>query len=233
MRLTLKHIFFLLYVILITNSFFSQEHNIRNFTTKHGLTNNIVKATFEDHLGRIWFGTQNGVCFFDGKKFVKFENVPEIEGIDVASIKQDKNKTIWIGTIGQGIVSYSNNKFEFYTTKNGLPSDEIKTLFIDNDNQLWACTQKGLVYFDKDKFVEFVDEKGYFKTKNIAYSMAQTKNGVIWISTWGKGMIKIDKGKQTYFTKEDGFLDDYIETLNVVGDSLIIGTTEFGIVFYL
>jgi ligand-binding sensor domain-containing protein/serine phosphatase RsbU (regulator of sigma subunit) len=232
LRVPLKHILFIILVILIENCTFSQAHNIRNFSTKQGLPNNIVKATFEDHLGRIWFGTQNGICVFDGKKFFKFENVPEIEGIDVSSIVQDKNKTIWIGTIGQGVLSFSNNKFNFYTTKEGLPSDEIKTLYIDKKNQLWSCTQKGLAYFEKDKFVEFIDEKGFFKTKNIAYSITQTKDGALWISVWGKGILKLDNGKQTYFTAEDGILDNYIETLNVVGDSLIIGTTEFGIVFY-
>jgi ligand-binding sensor domain-containing protein/serine phosphatase RsbU (regulator of sigma subunit) len=208
----------------------AQEHNIRHFTTKQGLPSNLVKATFEDHLGRMWFATQNGICFFDGKLFDKFDKFPEIQGIDASHIVQDHNKTIWIGTVGHGILSYNNQKFTFYSTKNGLPSDDIRMLFVDKDNRLWACTQKGLAYFEKDTFVEFVDDKGYFKTKTIAYSMAQTKDGAIWFGTWGNGLVKFHEGKQTYFDVSNGIMDNYIESLNVIGDTLLIGTTEFGIV---
>jgi ligand-binding sensor domain-containing protein len=40
------------------------------FTTENGLTTNVVQSIFEDNKGQIWFGTWQGLCIFDGKKFV-------------------------------------------------------------------------------------------------------------------------------------------------------------------
>ena len=40
------------------------------YTTKDGLTTNVVQSIFEDNKGQLWFGTWQGLCIFDGEKFV-------------------------------------------------------------------------------------------------------------------------------------------------------------------
>jgi ligand-binding sensor domain-containing protein len=40
------------------------------YTTKDGLTTNGVLSIFEDNKGQLWFGTWQGLCIFDGEKFV-------------------------------------------------------------------------------------------------------------------------------------------------------------------
>ena len=37
-------------------------------TTAHGLPNNTVRCVFQDHRGRIWMGTQNGLACYDGNR---------------------------------------------------------------------------------------------------------------------------------------------------------------------
>ncbi|GGE43083.1 hypothetical protein GCM10010832_23800 [Psychroflexus planctonicus] len=40
------------------------------YTTEDGLTSNLVLSIFEDNRGQLWFGTWQGLCIFDGEKFV-------------------------------------------------------------------------------------------------------------------------------------------------------------------
>lgn len=40
------------------------------YTTENGLTTNCVLSIFEDKKGQIWCSTWQGICIFDGKKFV-------------------------------------------------------------------------------------------------------------------------------------------------------------------
>lgn len=40
------------------------------YTTKDGLTANLVLSIMEDNKGQLWFGTWQGLCIFDGEKFV-------------------------------------------------------------------------------------------------------------------------------------------------------------------
>lgn len=42
---------------------------ITNFTAKDGLTGNSVHAIYKDSKGKLWIGTSNGVCIFNGKTF--------------------------------------------------------------------------------------------------------------------------------------------------------------------
>jgi ligand-binding sensor domain-containing protein len=44
--------------------------NFTLYTTKNGLTSNLVLSIFEDNKGQLWFGTWQGLCIFDGEKFV-------------------------------------------------------------------------------------------------------------------------------------------------------------------
>lgn len=44
--------------------------DFKQFTTENGLTTNVVQSISEDDKGQIWFGTWQGLCIFDGEKFV-------------------------------------------------------------------------------------------------------------------------------------------------------------------
>ncbi|MFZ1634375.1 MAG: two-component regulator propeller domain-containing protein [Chitinophagales bacterium] len=45
-------------------------NNFKQFTTDDGLTSNVTLSILEDKKGQIWFGSWQGLCIFDGEKFV-------------------------------------------------------------------------------------------------------------------------------------------------------------------
>ncbi len=49
--------------------------NFTQFTTVEGLTSNVVLSILEDLKGQIWCGTWQGLCIFDGTKFVNAVNL--------------------------------------------------------------------------------------------------------------------------------------------------------------
>lgn len=44
--------------------------NFTLYTTENGLTSNLVLSIFVDNKGQLWFGTWQGLCIFDGEKFM-------------------------------------------------------------------------------------------------------------------------------------------------------------------
>jgi len=44
--------------------------NFTLYTTENGLTSNLVLSIFEDNKGQLWFGTWQGLCIYDGVKFM-------------------------------------------------------------------------------------------------------------------------------------------------------------------
>ncbi len=69
-----KLIVVFLIVNTIINVSFSQEMilNFDNFTVKEGLPSNAILCMIQDHKGFMWFGTQYGLCRYDGYSFINY-----------------------------------------------------------------------------------------------------------------------------------------------------------------
>ena len=70
-------------------------------------------------------------------------------------IHEDKNRCLWIGTNGEGLVKWDWNRTGterspiFYTNKDGLSSMVLYRIEEDNAGHLWASTDDGILRFDK------------------------------------------------------------------------------------
>lgn len=220
----------LLVLLLVTFQSFGQRYNIQNYTTKEGLSGQIVNGVFQDRSGYIWFATQSGVCFFNGQIFQSFEPNSELVGIDAVSIIQDKKDRIWIATNANGVFVYDFKTIKKFNENNGLQSDVVRSMFVDNSNVVWILTSKGVSKVVNDKLEKVIDAKGIFK--NGVLSMTQGKDGAFWFGTQGNGLVKFSHGKYTYLKEVDGVLDNYIFSLKSHGDSILIGTTNQGLLVH-
>src|SRR6187551_2203992 len=102
-----------------------QRYNLTNFTSVNGLPGNQVNKILQDKSGRLWVGTMNGACYFDGKAFTGFEPGNILNSNPVKSIFEDQSGNIWFGTIRKGLVKYYGTGFSVYTTGDGLLSDIV------------------------------------------------------------------------------------------------------------
>ena len=109
-----------------------------------------------DKNGNIWMSN----CFVNkGLKVLKSTgqwqsydlqdiiNTPNEESYGILTI--DKNNTKWIPSAHNGLIAFNenyNNKFIVVKsqTEGNLPSNDVRCLAIDNKNQLWIGTDKGL-----------------------------------------------------------------------------------------
>ena len=86
-----------------------------------------------------------GLILFNGKTFKSFD-LSQFSGIDpeimlINCITED-NGIIWIGTVG-GLLKYDGSKFSIYRQSDGLPSNNVNDILVDN-NGVWICTNGGL-----------------------------------------------------------------------------------------
>jgi hypothetical protein len=74
------------------------------------------------------------------------------------NIDIDKNGTKWTATYGGGVLAFNekyNNKFIIINEENGnLPNNDVRCVAVDNKNQLWIGTFKGLRILNSvDRFI--------------------------------------------------------------------------------
>ena len=76
----------------------------------------------------MWFGTQDGLNFFDGYSFVTYRNDPNdstsISNNYIQTLFEDQQGQLWIGTRGGGLNRFDRKTkiFEHYTNNENIPS---------------------------------------------------------------------------------------------------------------
>ncbi len=117
------------------------------------ITNNDIRVMFEDSRGQFWIGSYGGgLMLFDRDKnhFKSYIHQPEnpnsISHNTVIAIHEDRQKNLWIATYGGGLNRFNpkTEKFEHFTSKDGLAGDIICGILEDNNEVLWVSTNKGL-----------------------------------------------------------------------------------------
>lgn len=83
---------------------------------------------------------------------------PNVETGRYAPMAIDKNNTKWIPAINDGLIAFNdlyNNKYIVINSENGnLPDSDVRCVAIDNKNQIWIGTFKGLrILSSVDRFL--------------------------------------------------------------------------------
>jgi signal transduction histidine kinase/ligand-binding sensor domain-containing protein len=118
----------------------------------------------------------------------------------INAIRVDRQKNIWCGSFGGGLIRFDSttNSFIEYrnnrTIKSSLINDTIFVLYLDHQDGLWIGTQNGLDKMDK-KNGQFT----HFELKTAADNITgrtincirEDKDHVLWVAT-SDGLFRID-----------------------------------------
>ncbi|HPC98691.1 MAG TPA: two-component regulator propeller domain-containing protein [Bacteroidales bacterium] len=169
-----------------------------NFGSLNGLSAGGVKSLFEDTTGRIWFGHLNGgISWYDGIKFSRARiDTLTITG-DITGISQLGND-FWITTSSNGAFrtqlppqGATVLKGRHYTGQEGL-SDQIFSLYIDRNNNLFCITDAFIKKYNPEKDIfETYSPPGLTTYFNVV-SMFQDTKGNYWYGLHNGGLYMQD-----------------------------------------
>ncbi len=131
-----------------------RHQGVSNFTVENtsGLLNNAVRRVVIDRTGGLWIGyfnmETNGLQHFDKVNLADCDFSVTIPTQNINAIAVAKSGKVWVGTEKNGILSWDGKVWQLYTTSNGLPSNEIFALTIDDQDHVWAGTLEGVANFD-------------------------------------------------------------------------------------
>lgn len=147
-----------------------------------------------------------------------FEN--RIDDIDV----NEKRKEIYFATLGAGIIIYDKKTEEVrsITKQGGLSSDIINELYIENENELWVCTNSGLnkIKFTKNNTFQITGLKSSNGLLNDGIDDVEVINDTVWIAS-KKGLIYAPKSlfdfqkqpRSYYFNVKACYINDSVVEL--------------------
>ena len=192
---------------------FNPNSNFTHFKSdpydNNSISGNVIHGIYEDDDKTLWIGTnESGVNIINGEsiKHLNKENSNIVSDL-IEDITGFKNY-IFIGTNEGLSVLVKNDKtaknytITNYTTKDGLPSNKIRSLFIDSKGYLWIGTNKGLAILDtnNNKIIDItyiLDEMGV--SDKFIRAVYEDSKGNYYIGCFLEGgLIKINPNTKEY-----------------------------------
>ena len=204
-----------IYYLLVVFLFSVYQGNGQNIsidfkylTDENGLPSNGVYSILSDSKGFVWFGTQKGLCQYDGYSLKILKQNSKLSGAEIKgirSLEEDRKGHIWISS-STGIVVYNYllDTFKIIVSEKEIaPGSRKNSILKDNLNRIWLIYNNSIYKYNYNK--DSVNKKqldGFDTTKKIITSVIDHKNR-LWLGTNHSAYCyTIDNANTLYPVKE-------------------------------
>lgn len=179
----------------------------KHLSIEEGLSSRNINAIYQDKMGFMWFGSDNGLNIYNGFNSTVFQHNPldsmGISSNNIIDITEDSNGKFWIGYFANGLDIFDRESeiFTHYLHNpdvNGSISDNnVRCIFEDSQKNVWIGTAGGgLNLYDResDSFIHFKDDplNDADIGSNYISSIKEDKNGYLWLGSTEGILVKFD-----------------------------------------
>jgi len=176
------------------------------FGSADGLSSDYVLGLFEDREGNIWAATKDGLDRFRDYVVPTISFRQGLSGKFVGSVLVARDGSVWLST-PDGLDRWDNGQITIYRKRirgshtpaaakpgvrevdaDGLPDNEIKSLYQDSQGRIWVTTGRGVAYFEDGRFVPVS------AAPTAVYNIVEVKAGDLWINDYYRGLVHVVNG---------------------------------------
>jgi len=185
----------------------------KNTCRQYSCTTASVHSTFEDREENLWIATAKGGVNILDTKSGKFTYIVADKNSNngllsdqINCIYQDRNGSVWIGT-SAGVNFYNPLISQFGWIRKGqnysisLSDEEVNALLKDRRNNIWVGSINGIDKISSDRksikkciFQPIVQTQSSHQFQ----SFCEAKNGIIWIGSYAKLLLKYDPASNRF-----------------------------------
>ncbi len=175
---------------------------------KNGLPNDGITSLYQDSRGVIWIGTsRNGIYKAmpgDYRITSFYKSLNSLENTVSRIIGKDNE--VWAATNG-GVINFNiaSGRSQIFSTKERLPHNRIRDIYLDKKDQVWIATRSNGIY-------NLIKKEGIdidVKTELEFVSITEDKQGIKWAVTDGEGVFGFSKDSLIHLSSADGLRSNY------------------------
>ncbi len=153
-----------------------------------------VRCLFEDREGDMWVGSNSGLTRYRDTVFTVYGQTEGMPSDEPNTIFQDRTGRIWVGFHDRGLMLFGPGPRRVFTTRDGLPNNDIFSIRETANGDLLIGTRGGLARMHGGHFTTFIPPDPLARTN--VYDALEDAGGRIWLATGG-GLATLT-GKQTH-----------------------------------
>ena len=144
LRLLILFLFFQQYV-------FAQQFSCINITTEQGLPSSEVYDILQDKRGYIWFATNHGIAWYNGKEFKSYTTSDGLPDNTVFRMCEDSKGRIWFASQSNELCYWENDSIYHSPTFKALPTiistaHLISGIYIDSSDNIWINSSRDIFF---------------------------------------------------------------------------------------
>ena len=144
--------------------------------------------------GGLWVGTGAGLMRYEGGRVSWFGRGQKPGQVDVRSVAEATDGTVWFGMSGGGLGCLKpDGQLRYFRRTDGLSSDYVGCLRLEDDGTLWIGTLGGgLTRMKNERFAVIGRKQGL--PNNFICHIEDDGRGFYWMSSHG-GIIRVSKAE--------------------------------------
>jgi signal transduction histidine kinase/ligand-binding sensor domain-containing protein len=149
--------------------------------------------------GTLWVVCERGLTWLKPKRFIRdndgnwvinpastepavgrYSVGKELPKIFPTGLVEDRDGSIWMGSVAGGLFHVVNGRVENFTSKDGLPGDHCVPVYLDDTGALWITGEGGLTRRAGGRFQTVTEKDGL--PKDVLLDLIEDDGGNFWIS---------------------------------------------------
>ena len=249
MRINISLIYittYLVFTLVISAGLSAQNHRFVAIDRAEGLPHSNVTSIVQDKAGFIWFGTQDGLCRYDGYQFKVFRPDPNdkqsIYDSWITFLFIDHSGRLWCRFSSGGVSVYDPLQEKFLTLlhnsedNSSLSSDHLNVtgnhsmagaILQSSDGSIWLATDNGLnkvdpVSLKSTRYYKGSELEGGLTESDITCLFLDSAQGFLWVGTT-EGLTRLNTKTNAvkHYRMGDLLSDNYIKCM-LKGDDNVL-----------
>jgi ligand-binding sensor domain-containing protein/signal transduction histidine kinase len=186
-----------------------------------------VAAFCRTRSGELWVGTRRGLFLQRGKGWTVFRARDGLLSSEVRALFEDREENLWVGTGTGGLARLKRRVLKSYTAQHGLTDGGVRALRQRPDGELWVGMNAGRLAYGGSSGAFHRFDGPDLPNDAAVESVLQTRDGALWIGTFGNGLMRFHRGATTQFRPSVGSparIDKVTALLEDRAGQVLVGT---------
>ena len=205
--------------------------NSRTFGIRDGLPATNISGMDQDSRGLLWIATWNGLCCYDGYRFITFpgNNWGDNDALStnrIAMLRVDTKDNLWLRTYDGGLYLFDTRQCRYFNISRAVErqyGEQMKprNIYCLPTGHTWITDESGAMTLRINddhptdiSRIEVFGSKGHHYEGSYIRKVQANRQGREWITT-DQGMLRYDGGGR--FSKQrpvglDSWLDEGVDT---------------------
>jgi len=178
------------------------ESQLKEASTPKWVPVGMVRHVRKARNGDILIASYLGVSRYDGTSFTNLTGkIISPRFSSFWDVLEDRRGNLWFASVCSGVYYYNGKSFQHFTTREGLASNQVMSIYEDKAGNIWFATGGGASRYDGKSFRNFTTKDGL--SNNDLTTIMEDKTGKLWFGTRGEPCF-YDGKTFTVFKNEDG-----------------------------